>query len=260
MKLITTIFLLLAIGLLSSCSSNEPKETTDSVNTGTTDIKKNDTLLPFSGYWVNEEYYNSINKFKSPRKAQDNGEFIFIPERALKPTMMITGFHEGGPYLAVVKGADDFQLWEMQDDSLTGKLNNITIVAENKIKIGNTSFIKINPEADDEQGALVLEEILFKGIYTNAEGEIIEFKNNGEISGLADYQTYKPVIDYIGPGMQVDQVGFSRQGKEPEMFGFKFSNDTLNIYKLNCTTRDAASKECAEVEFGKLAYQLWRKK
>lgn len=245
----------MTIGLLCSCSSTDK----NNEQTSAANFKTKDTTISFTGYWLCKDYFESINNFKSPKKAQNNSEFIFIPDRTIKQTMMIGNFHEGGPTLTILSNGDHYELWEIQEDSLTQLLDKIEIIDETNIKIGDRVFVKINPLQSDN-GSRILEEILFKGTYTNALGTAIEFKNNGQIIGLDNFKIYEPIIDYIDAGMQVDQIGFGQNKNELEYFGFKFNKDTLELFKLNCLTFDSTDNRCVEVELGQQTHKLWKKK
>ena len=198
----------------------------------------NDKTISFAGSWICEDYFKNINEFKSPMKAQDGSMFIFISDTALKEAMMIYNFHEGAPQ----------------------SLDSIQFLSPTKIKLAGKTFLKINPIQIEYGSYRILEEILFKGSYTNAEGKNVEFKNNGQVEGLDNFHFYSPSIDYFDAGMQVDQVQFGTSEKELSPFGFKFNKDTLELYKLNCLTFDSTDKRCVEVENGQLAYKLWRTK
>jgi hypothetical protein len=245
----------MTIGLLCSCSSTDK----NTEQTSAANFKTKDTTISFTGYWLCKDYFESINNFKSPKKAQDNSAFIFIPDRTIKQTMMIGNFHEGGPTLTILSNGDHYELWEIQEDSLTQQLDKIEIIDETNIKIGDRVFVKINPLQSDN-GSRILEEILFKGTYTNALGTAIEFKNNGQIIGLDNFKIYEPIIDYIDAGMQVDQIGFGQSKDELEYFGFMFNKDTLELFKLNCLTFDSTDNRCVEVELGQQTHKLWKKK
>lgn len=259
------LFSILTIGLLFSCSSTERQESSN--RTTSVDFKKLDTLISFGGYWLGEDYFNSIREFKSPKKAQDGSEFLFIPDRTLKQTMMIYNFHEGNPQLTILKNGPKYQIWTLQNDSISEAFdvlqefssNEIQVFSPTKIKIGNKNFVKINP-FPTKDNFKILEEILFKGQYTNAEGKNIEFKNNGELIGLDSFHYYSPNNDYFDEGEQVDQISLVKSEKDLDWFGFKFKNDTLELYKLKCITYDSTSHGCGEVEFGQLTYKLWKKK
>ena len=247
----------MTIGLLFSCSSNDRQQ---DVTIALADhFKQLDTTVSFSGCWLSEDYYNSIRQLNSPKKAQDGSQFIVIPDRTLQQTIMIYNFHEGGSFLKILKHGDKYEIWEVQDDSLTQRLYNVEVVSATKIKLDNRTFIKINP-LKSEDNYQILEELLFKGQYTNSEGKTIEFKPNGQLVGFDNFKYYRPEIDYFDAGSQVDQVGFGSSQNDLDWMGFKFNKDTLELYKLNCLTFDSTMNSCVEVDFGQLTYKLWRKK
>ena len=250
------LFTILATGFLFSCSSSD-KQDKDKTRTSV-DIKTFDTTIYFTGTWLSENYFNSINKLKSPKLAQDESSYIFIPDRTLKETMMISNFHEGGPSLTILKNKERYQIWEIQEDSIVGLTGEIEIISDTKIKIKDKIFIKINSFSSNDYFK-ILEEILFKGVYTDSNGKNIEFKNNGEIVGLDKFHYYRPLGDYFASGSQVDQISLSTIEKEYNWFGFKFNNDTLEIYKLNCLQIDSVNNDCVIVENGEMKYKLWRK-
>lgn len=252
MTTVENIIITLTIGFFCSCSSTDK-------NTDRNNFKTKDTTISFTGYWLCKDYVESIRTFKSPKKAQDNSAFIFIPDRTLKQTMMISNFHEGGPNLTILSKDDHYELWEIQDDSLIQQLSTIEMIDKTTLKIGDRLFVNINP-VQGENGSRILDEILFKGIYTNASGATIEFKNTGQIVGMDNIKRYEPVIDYIDAGMQVDQIALGQNKNELEYFGFTFNQDTLTLYNLNCLTFDSTDNRCVEVELGEPAYKLWKTK
>ena len=256
MTTVQNILIILTAGLLFSCSSNDSQQ--NGMTSTSTDVKTLDTTVSFSGSWLSENYYNSIRAFQSPRKAQDSSEFIVIPDRTLKQTMMIYNFHEGSAVLKILKNKDSYEMWEVQNDSLIRRLYAVEIISPTKIKLENQVFEKISPLTNQDNHQ-ILEEILFKGHYTNADGKDIEFKSNGQLIGLGNVHFYEPVIDYFDAGLQVDQIGLGNSKKDLDRYGFKFRKDTLELYKLNCLTFDRTENRCVDVTFGRLAFKLWRK-
>lgn len=254
MSLLKTSLIALTTGILFSCSSTDKKN--DKIHS--TNFKTKDTSISFAGNWLSKAYFESINTLKSPKEAQDNSAFIFIPDRTLKQTVMIENFHEGGPTLTILKNVDQYELWEEQNDSLTQFLDKIQIIDTNKIKISNRLFVRIYP-LKHENDPLILESVLFKGIYTDNKGARIEFKNNGEVSGLDNFKIYAPMIDYMDAGREVDQVGLGTNKNDLEYYGFKFNKDTLELFNLNCLTFDSINNRCVEVELGKQTHKLWKK-
>lgn len=248
------IFTCITAWLLYSCSTDKlPVQTGEN---GTADFKKLDTSISFAGYWLSEDYYEGIMEHHSPKKAQDESQFIIIPGRTLQQLIIIYNFHEGGAFLKILKHGPNYEVWEVQDDSLTQMLYPVELISSTKIKLKGKTFVKIDLQHERK----ILEALLFKGQYSNAAGKTIEFKANGQVLGLDPFSYYEPVIDYYDAGMQVDQVGLGHSEKDLEWYGFKFNTDTLELYKLKCLEFDSAGNNCVEVEFGALAQKMWRKK
>ena len=261
MKQIFSLLLVLGI-LVTSCS--KPEQQGDSDATTAPDFKTASVALPFAGYWLSESYFNDIKAHQSPQKSQEGSEDVFVvmPDSTLQSTMMVWNFHEGSEEITVLKKDDTYQLYEVVADSLTRPLKDIKIISPTKIEIGNKAFVKISPYAkpNEKNNPLILEEILFKGKYSLADGKEVEFKNNGEITGLQNYRYYQPAIDYIGPGLQIDQVSLSSTEDQKEWMAFKFRGDTLRIYQIKCVEFDKSNNECGLADFGPLKHILVRKK
>jgi hypothetical protein len=220
-------------------------------------FKTLNTPVPFAGNWISADYLQNLLDHQSPRKAQEGSEdcFIQLPGSTLQPATMVINFHEGLSDLVTVKHNDAYQLWEKQNDTLSRALYVLEPISADTLKIGGKSFVKIQPVTKGQE-PLILEEILFKGVYTSKNGERVEFKNNGEISGLGQYKYYRPVIDYYDAGLQIDQVGLGETMDAVEYFGFKFKKNKLELYKIKCVTYDDTDKRCVEVAFGQKAYDL----
>lgn len=227
--------------------------------------------IPFAGYWLNDDYYSCIKEFKSPRKANELGgcNFIIIPQRTNEKVTMICDFHEETYFSKISKTKRGFEIEWIEQGGTSKKSIQIQVMSKTQIRIDNKYFTKINPSMNHgflhssiEEQYLILEEILFKGKYLKGDNDFVEFKKNGEIHGLGDFQYYSPIVFYFNDeGLQVDQVylGKSDQDKMIEPYGFKFNKDTLEIYKLNCIAFDSTSKRCGEVDLGKLIYKLVKK-
>lgn len=254
------ILFLTFVLFLGGCTFNEKQDTTIS----STDFKKLDTTLSFAGYWLSESYLKDIQQHKSPQKSQEGSEdcMVIIPERTLQPTSLIWNFHEGSPEMRVVKNGNQYQLYESVEDSLTQLYNTIKILSPTKISIGEKDFVKITPHINSGEAGnpLILEEILFKGAYILPDGQKVIFKNNGQVNGLDDFQFYEAAIDYIGPGMQVDQLSLSATKDKKNWMGFKFQGDTLLVFNLKCVEYDKANETCGWVDFGELKYTLVKQK
>ena len=253
MKMTRTLITILTIGLLCSCFSRDKKQSNSIV-----EFKTLDTTISFAGFWVIERYVNDIKKTQSARQSQGSDEScITIPERTLQVTRMVWGFHDGGADLVIVKDGDNYQLW---DSELKEKAKDIEIISNDKIKIGNKDFIKIScvDNTVTNSNPTILEEILFKGKYRSDNGATIEFKANGQISGLDNFSYYSAIIDYSGPALDIDQIALGQSKNTTNLFGYKFNKDTLSIYKITCTDYDSTNNMCGVVDYGELTYKLWR--
>ena len=258
--MIRMLTLLTVIAFLS-CNSNskpiaETTETTDSAE-AEVNFKSVSAPVPYSGSWISRDYLQNIRKDQSPRKAQETSEEVFItlPDNTLKPATMVYNFHEAMDNLVLVNRKGSFELWEKQNDSLTNAKYTIEKIADDTLKIGGKTFVKINPDVSGDQPR-ILESILFTGKYTNKKGEPVEFKPNGEVSGLGKYHYYLPVIDYFDAGLQVDQVGLGITREKMDYFSFKFHKDQFDIYTLKCKEVDPVDKRCVDVTFGTKVYEL----
>lgn len=228
-------------------------------------------IIPFAGYWLNDDYYNCILEFKSPRKANEltGCNFIIIPHNTSENVTMICNFHEETYFTKIVNTKNGFEISWIEQGGISQYQIEIQQISKTQIKIADKHFTKVNPSIDKgffhsslEQQYLILEEILFKGKYLTTDNNYVEFKKNGEVLGIDDFQYYSPIIFYFNDGgLQVDQVylGKSEQDKNIKPYGFKFVEDTLRIYKLNCLEFDSTSNSCGVVEFGELFYTLLKK-
>lgn len=251
------ILFIVIIGFLFSCNSTD--KTNESPEPILDSVKPLDAEISISGSWVNENYFNKIIKTQSPLKSQDSALFIIIPDKLIRKTSMIYNFHEGSSPLEIVKSNNQYEIWELYNDSLKRRIYDVKIISESKISLSNKVFVKVSTSTNSEN-LKVLQEILFKGIYTDLNNKRIEFKPNGQITGLDAFNFYEPVVDYYDEGMQVDQIRLGKTKTDLENFGFIFRADTLELYKLHCVDFVGTSDICARVEYGQLIYRVWRRK
>jgi hypothetical protein len=239
------LIFLLIFSIVCSCTSSDKQR----VGQLTQDFQTLDTIVPFSGFWVNELYINNIKKNKSPRLSQGvDKSCITIPDKTLQVTRMVAGFHEGAADMIVVKKNGNFYFYYKYNDTIRNPAYNIQIVSKEKIKIDNNTFIKT-----DEK---FLEDILFSGKYLDSLGAEVQFTKDGHVNGLDSFKLYDPIYDYVDVGMDVDQVGLKTNRGKFNYYAFKFKQDTLLIYDLKCLTYDSTNKSCLVVDFGDLKYKL----
>lgn len=260
----------MSFGLCLACTSSYRHQ--NNTANASNELRARNEKNSIAGYWVSESYINSLKKYKSPKKsqAQGNSLLLIIPERTNEKTTIMYDFHDDFDDYTIVKNHSDYEIWENFNNQNTKLEYTIKVISATKIKIKETVLIKINPlrvkdflHSGLKNEILVLEELLFKGVYLTTEGKKVEFKNNGQLKGLEGYFHYRPESDYNDQGMQVDQLILVKsesnfKWQDLEYYGFKFNFDTLELYKLNCIVFDSTSQNCGEVENGELLYKLWR--
>lgn len=253
--------MILIITLAMSCNNSGIKEKANMQSSllsgrGYTTL---DTIISFAGLWVNEEYANEVKKTKSPKATKvPEKSCIYIPKRTLTPTVMVFGFHEGGENIIFIKNNLTYEVWSQSEKV---KRNDVEIVTPEKIKIGDTYFVKVaNPNLKDNNLG-VLEGLLFKGHYINCDSSnaAVEFTDNGQVKGLSNVVGYLAMVDYADVAMDIDQIIFRYPEDKMQNFGFKFKRDTLLLYKLKCIDSSGEGGACTAVDFGQLQYRLLKK-
>jgi hypothetical protein len=144
-----------------------------------------------------------------------------------------------------------------EDSAKTRKMGLVETVSPEKIRVGQEYFIKLKHADSNQYDFGVVEELLFAGSYRTREGTTVRFTPEGRVLGLDTVNYYIPFSDYIGPGLDVDEIEMGSDPKNPTTFGFRFQNDTLSIYKLNCLEGyDSTDHSCVVVDFGELKWKL----
>jgi hypothetical protein len=243
--------ILLTSCILFACNSTHPKPNAP-VASNVINFKTLDTSVPFAGFWVNETYVKNIGRTKSPGKCQGISESgLTIPGRTLQSTCMIYGFHEGGPEIVLVKKGNTYQFYSKDGDTISNSVYDIQVIAADKLKIGKNTFIKTNEK--------FLADILFSGEYRDSLNNTVQFSKDGHIKGLGNYAVYDPWYDYTGePELDADQVDLGQDSINMEHFGYRFRQDTLLIYNLNCLEYDSLEHSCLHLALGDIKCKLVR--
>jgi hypothetical protein len=242
--------ILLTCSILFACNSTNPTPKEPIASNST--FKTLDTVVPFAGFWLNETYVKNIERTKSPRECQGIFEScLTIPARTLQPTSMVSGFHEGAGAMVVVKKDNTFQFYYKYGDTISRLAYEIQVLAADKLKIGKNTFIKTNES--------FLADLLFSGEYRDTLGNTVQFSKDGHIKGLGNYAVYDPMYDYTTePDLGADQVDLGQASINREHFGYRFSQDTLFIYNLNCLVYDSLEHSCGQLVLGDIKHKLIR--
>jgi len=202
-------------------------------------------------------YYNELLKTRSTRIAQEksNESFIVITPKSTQPITMIYNVHDGGAEMIIRKTGNNYEFWSATENK---KYHDIHIISENKLKIGNISFVKLsnNTEFSNESVQKLIGGILFKGTYTTENNKTITFDADGKITGLSDFQYYAPLIDYFDGGMDIDIVYLGKSTENVQGYAFAFNTDTLFLYDFKCVEILDKLGCCDSITSGELKYKL----
>jgi hypothetical protein len=251
------LLVLMSLALCWACKPATPAEIQEVTETAS--VTTTTTEVPFAGSWVAETYYNSIQKNKSPRVAQELVDECYIHILPSKHDTAYMGynFHEIGPKLRLVEENGKYAYWAVQGDSLHARAFTIEHPDPEHLLLNDVRFVKINA-THIQNLPLVLEAILFKGKYKNSDGGEVVFTEDGVVTGLDNFTKYHVRTDYMDAGLQIDQVGFKADGVKPVFYGFTYKGDVLELYEIRCLERDAQSGACQHADFGKKLYTLTR--
>jgi hypothetical protein len=169
---------------------------------------------------------------------------------------MISGFHEGGVGMVIVKDGNRYQFY---DPELKTPKDIIEPIAPNRLRIGNQYFQKLkNPDMEKYEWG-ILDEILFGGKYQSPDGKEVIFGLDGNIRGLDTVTYYQPHADYAGEqDIGVDRISMGRSRENVHEYGFQFDKDTLFIYLIDCLRYDSTANQCGLEKLGEFSWKLHR--
>jgi len=233
-----SILIVIIASLILSCNHSMTKDNST----------LNDSIIPFKGLWVNENYIKTIKTTKSPILGQSEvyESYIYIPSKLHQRTVMIYNFHDGGADLTIQRLDSSYWFYSLD---LKDKYDKV-MLNNNKLIINNIPFVRIA----DSTSKGILETILFQGLYQLNDRQI-EFTDEGLIKGWDKFDSYLPIHDYFGPALNVDQI-ILKKGKNKVEKGFKFINDSLYIYDLKYELYDSVNQQYDSVAFKEILYGL----
>ena len=202
--------------------------------------------VAFNGGWVNSKYVQTLRQSKSPRVAQGAAELsaLVVPSMTDQPALLIWGFHEASDYVLKTEADGRTSLHNAAGEECTYVLEYAP--EGDSLKVGKDWFVRLASGNKPDQAA---NEYLFAGQYRLGDREVT-FASDGKVTGLDSIRYYKPNLDYIDAGMQVDQVQLGRTADSLKTYSFSIRNNTLSLYRLNCTDYDSTYQTCNVVANG----------
>jgi len=215
----------------------------------------NDTAISLTGVWVNKAYLDTLLATGSPRTAINAVRESCIEFRSDtdKYAHIALNFHEG----------EDERIFRKGGKYMLGDSGEILALSPEEIRIAHQYFVKFKHPDSLKYDYNIVEELLFVGNYQLENGAKVSFSSDGRVFGLDSVRYFTPNVDYIGPGLDVDQLwlGVDSDVYKSPKYAFKFINDTLLLYKLNCLEGyDSTDQSCGVTGFGQLKWKLFKKK
>jgi hypothetical protein len=240
----------------SACRGGSGKDVGDKIVTA--DSIQADTAHRLEGLWVNKNYADTLLRTRSPRVSQrvDGYSFLYFSDSAQPSVLVGLGFHEGTTW-SVIRRSNQVMLYDSGERRNMGVVETIST---EELRLGHDTFIKLRHPSRDNYDFDIVEELLFAGDYRMQDGATVSLSPDGRASGWDTIRYYVPGVDYIGPGLNVDQVQLGSNKDNLTSYGFRFLKDTLFIYKLNCLIPDTLEHDCDSVTFGEVAWRLARKR
>ncbi len=231
---------------------NQPPEKDTISSSFDISAEKVDTNNSITGQWLNQKYIRSILEYKSAREAQKTIYLAFINLKPENKASMIYSFHEGVDR-EYQQNADTLIFFNgLEIDKTAILINTDTMI----IKSGQKIDTLVRFMTSDINGNIVaINKLLFEGVYTSDENSIVQFHQNGSLTGINGYLSYRVRADYYDMGLDLDLI-YLENKDETLKLTWEINNDTLKLFKVNCKSFDDLYGYCIEIEKGSLVYQL----
>jgi hypothetical protein len=239
----------------SACGGGDNKHVGDKIVAA--DSIRADTVHKLEGLWVNKVYADTLLLTHSPRTSQQVGgnTYLYFTDSAEPSVLVGLGFHEGTAW-SIIRNSNKLMLYDSGERRNMGV---VELISTEEFRLGRQDFIKLKHPNRDNYDYDIVEELLFAGNYQMQNGASVSLSSDGRASGWDTIRYYVPDVDYIGPGMDVDQVELGSNKTRLTPYGFRFDKDTLFIYKLNCLIPDSLEHDCDSVALGNVAWKLVKK-
>jgi hypothetical protein len=254
---------LLILSIFIACNNESPTASaSDSLSSApaaiSSDFKKLDTALYFAGLWVNEQYVNDVIHTRRPSEVEvPEIACIIMPARTLKQTSLILGFHEGQE-VVVLKNEKNYEIW---DQPVQNRLQEIELISDTKLKLGYDTFVKLKSGdiSAEKNPYNIVDILLFAGKYRDDQGKVVEFTTDGKIKGIPGINVYEAWLDYATSEAVTDQLSMGASLETMKDYAFRFDNNKLTIFSMKCKEMGQDSS-CVEYAVGDRFLTLTREK
>jgi|GEM_PF-1925564 len=253
------IYLTFLVGSLAACTPHVQQGRTQPADSIPSTFKVPTDLY---GRWLNKTYVDKVKETRSTKEAQDFSDLCLATiEQRGDTTFLSTSwnFHEGGDILALTMTSANKAESDSTDDPYERFV--VTLNADSSINIAHgeqdNDYIKFGSGTKYRNYTEIVNEALFSGSYALGDSTLVEFHNDGRLDGIEGYVKYMANEDYIGPGMDYDQMNLTSASGCDSTFGYQFHDDTLDIFRLGCVESDPEdSTYCLDYERKETIYEL----
>lgn len=238
-------FISITIIALYSCSHHSSK------------TKKLDSavLKQYQGNWIRKDYIDQLRKTKSPLQSQEDvwGLSFFSYNGEIKSdTLFFYGAlnnHEGYQFIVFSSVQDNFNDTFATNIALVNENDKISDRYKLTLTVDKTDTLLCLLKTDEtnkivdrkyyyksNQNSFVntVREIVIVGDYTDAKNSEnkIQFKNDGTLTGIKNYDKYDLITDFIGPYNNMDQLILYDQQNKEKLYGLEWKGDSLFLFDV----------------------------
>jgi hypothetical protein len=249
------LVLILLISLVGCTGKNNVTDKT-SISDSSLNVSSINNL---AGDWVNLKYLRSIQKTKSPKISQNEGEYSYI-RFSNDTALFILGFHEGVDLKVKSYGANNYYCVGYDNDTIRMIVSNAKLTVVHKG--AKETYLKYNMRLpNDDFGIRLLNKEIFSGVYRDIDSpnHIVTFTDDGLVKGFLDFNSYVVDPDYADVACNFDIIYLRLKPSDRFKYTWTFSKDTLKIYNLDCAVYDSIENMCLETKIGQLQYRLIKK-
>lgn len=208
------------------------------------------------GQWTSKQYLRTLDRTKSQRASYAQGATQLLHLKESGESLIIFNFHEGiSPDYSVEDNRIIFKGRPFQELGAEF-IDYYTLIFRNH---QTTDTLVRFDVWDAERRNLAINELVFQGKYLDLQtGDTVEFKRNGNVTGIEGFTEYSAFEDYIGPALDLDLLRLKTEDEDLTELTWLSHGDQLDLYSIKCLQYDSEQQECWEIAKDQLLYSLKR--
>lgn len=255
----TLAFALLATVLFTHCKNSPATPPADAPAADTTAAQAppRPDASPAEGYWVNKQWWETLQRTKSPEKAAKElgvaGAAIRKDSTGAWEAVVNYAFHEGMAYRVKPTGGSSYDFVNTEIKQIE---HNFRLNPDQSAQLDSFAMVRIG---DGQLSDAFLSNSIVGGTYAiKSSKRDVVFGPDGSLTGLEGYVGYEVLFDYIEDQLQADEIMLIKPGEygERDFYVFQFKGNQLLL-----TTIEEKTDKDAVTTFkkGKVKYELTRR-